>query len=121
MKFLAWLEKIQGAVEEMNQQLYKNTIMGYYKYLNEPQMTRLGHEFYLSMADVSLDENYSGADLIADWYKRNLRIYSNINHIAVMPEDRILVLYGSGHNKILQDLIEDSADYELVLLKDVIK
>jgi len=68
---------------------------------------------------VGKDDNYAGADLVADWYERNLRIYRNIVNIDRKPEDRFFILFGSGHSKILQDLIEDSAGFELVQLKDL--
>src|SRR5260370_1040212 len=66
-----------------------------------------------------LNDNYAAADLVADWYKRNLRIHRNILNIEHKPEDRFFILFGSGHSKILQNLIEDSAGFELVQLKDL--
>jgi hypothetical protein len=117
--FLEFLGKLPGWLEEENQKLYKNTITQYYQYLNTPENVRMGHEFYLSMVAVGKDDNYSGADLVADWYKRNLRIHRNVMNIEHKPEDRFLILFGSGHSKILQDLIEDSSGFELVQLKDL--
>lgn len=117
--FLQFLGKLPAWLEDENQKLYKNTITQYYQYLNTPENVRKGHEFYLNMVAVGKDDKYPGADLVADWYKRNLRIHRNILNIDHKPEDRFLILFGSGHSKILQDLTEDSAGFELVQLKDL--
>jgi hypothetical protein len=117
--FLEFLGKLPAWMEEENQKLYSNTITQYYQYLNSPVNVRKGHEFYLSTAAVGKDDNYAGADLVADWYERNLRIYRNIVNIERKAEDRLFILFGSGHAKILQDLVEDSVGFELVQLKDL--
>jgi len=41
--------------------------------------------------------NWAGADLLADWFRRNARIYSNVLSLADAPGERVLVLFGSGH------------------------
>lgn len=117
--FLEFLGKLPSWMEEENQRLYSNTVTQYYQYLNSAENVRKGHEFYLSTAAVGKEDNYAGADLVADWYERNLRIYRNIVNIERKSEDRFFILFGSGHSKILQDLIEDSAGFELTQLKDL--
>ena len=79
----------------------------------------MSHSLYLEMAVVGKDDNYVGADLVADWYKRNLRIYRNLIGLNFKGEDRILILYGAGHTKILQDLADDSSTMQLVKLSDL--
>jgi uncharacterized protein DUF5694 len=41
--------------------------------------------------------DYAGPDLLAEWYKRNLRIYNNVTKVVAGPEDRVLVIFGAGH------------------------
>ena len=48
------------------------------------------------------------------WFNRNLKIFRNIQRIPVRAEDRILVIYGSGHMNILNLLFDSSPEYELV-------
>jgi hypothetical protein len=119
VSFLELLGKLPSWMEEENQKLYSKTITEYYQYLNTPENVRRGHEFYLSTVAIGKDDNYAGADLVADWYKRNLRIHRNIMNIEHKPEDRFLILFGSGHSKILQDLVGDTQGFELVELKDL--
>ena len=51
---------------------------------------------------------YQGADLLTNWYKRNIRIFTNLNRIIESPTDRVLLIIGSGHSKILRDFAIDS-------------
>ena len=54
---------------------------------------------------------YEQTDLVSNWYKRNLRILTNLNRV-VKPGggDRVLLLIGSGHLYILNDFVK-SAPY----------
>lgn len=62
---------------------------------------------------IGAADNYCGAEMMTEWYRRNLRIFSNIQDIAQEGE-RVLVIYGAGHCKILQQLVSDFNDMELV-------
>ena len=54
---------------------------------------------------------YEQTDAVTHWYKRNLRIFTNLNRV-VKPGggDRVLLLIGSGHLYILNDFVK-SAPY----------
>ena len=59
--------------------------------------------------------DYAGPDLLAEWYRRNVRIYNNVARLVTSPEDRILVIFGSGHLGWLRQ--EFAADPTLRLRK----
>ena len=44
----------------------------------------------------------AGADLVADWFRRNVRIYSNVIQLADSPTERLLVIFSAGHLGWLQ-------------------
>ncbi|MFN2399702.1 MAG: DUF5694 domain-containing protein [Gemmatimonadaceae bacterium] len=49
---------------------------------------------------------YAGPDLVAAWFQRNISIYRNIIALIDPPNDRILVIYGSGHlGWLLQNVV----------------
>ncbi|WP_198537000.1 DUF5694 domain-containing protein [Salegentibacter sediminis] len=48
------------------------------------------------------------------WFNRNLKIFRNIQRIDFHKEDKILVIYGSGHLNILNLLFESSPEFELM-------
>lgn len=56
---------------------------------------------------------YLGADFIAGWYDRNLRIFRNLQRITRGPDERVLLLIGSGHLAILRFLAQTSPEYRL--------
>lgn len=61
------------------------------------------------------DNKYFGVDFTSGWwYNRNLRIFRNIQKIPTKPDDKILLIYGSGHMNILNTLFEASPEYTLV-------
>lgn len=84
-------------------------------HLNSEAYVRADHAGYMGMLlpneDVAI---YGRADLLTNWYKRNLRMFANINRVAEFPSDRILLIVGSGHLKILSDLALDSPQFCLV-------
>lgn len=41
--------------------------------------------------------NWAGPDLISDWFRRNIRIYSNVVQLIDSPDERVLVIIGAGH------------------------
>ncbi len=58
--------------------------------------------------------DYTGVDFeTGRWFNRNLRIFRNIQRIDVGADDRILVIYGSGHLNVLNYLFEASPEYSL--------
>jgi Family of unknown function (DUF5694) len=117
--FMQKLGTIPSFMEAENKKLRESTITQFYQHLNSPSYINQAHELYLALARVGVNDNYAGADLVADWYKRNLRIYNNLTRLSIRPEDRVLILYGAGHTKILQDLIDDSAEFEIVALGEL--
>jgi Family of unknown function (DUF5694) len=98
----------------LSQRLTSSSLIEYFSYLNRPETLASLHRPYLKYpVRVGQDQNYVGADMVAEWYKRNLRIFANLVRIAGQG-DRIFVLFGMGHAHLLRQLIEDSDEFELV-------
>ncbi len=100
-------------VDKQNEMMKTANVTGIYKYLNDENRVNEWHQYYLKLARVGKDSDYAGADLVRDWYERNLKIYANLTRISTTPNDRILVLYGAGHLKLLQEFVEQSGEYDL--------
>jgi hypothetical protein len=100
-------------VAEVNKLIQTGTIREIYKAINDQRKINESHQAYLMMSRVGKDKEYPGVDLLADWYERNLKIFSNITRITESKDDRILVIIGGGHVRLLQQFIEDSGDYNL--------
>ena len=70
---------------------------------------------------VKISYDYIGAELVGEWYKRNLKIYSNIIRNTAPNDKRILVIYGAGHIRILRHLFEDNPAYRVVEINDFLE
>jgi hypothetical protein len=53
--------------------------------------------FYYREARFGEPGDWAGADLVAEWFRRNMRIYSNVLQLVDSPNERVLVIFGAGH------------------------
>jgi len=91
--------------------LRSSTVAEYLVYLNGPDLWSFGLDSrYMLATSVQLAEydQYAGADMLTSWYKRNLRMLTNLHRSVGEDDERVLMLVGSGHNKILWELIDTS-------------
>ncbi len=65
--------------------------------LNRPERIELDQGWYYGMLSYGDTESQPGADLNAMWYLRNAKIFGKLMTV-VKPGDRVLIVYGSGHN-----------------------
>ncbi len=107
------LEKAKNALNsDMNQHI-NDTIIDMYKYYNSEEWSKRNHSIYIQANMIGLDNVYAGAEMVAKWYERNLKIFSNIQRLAATYE-RIFIIYGAGHLQILRDLINADSNLKLV-------
>ena len=71
---------------------------------NDPEQDRQNKDLYLLTNAAGAGAGFEGADAAASWWRRNFRMYANIQRYATAGE-RILVVAGSGHTAILRDLL----------------
>ena len=55
------------------------------------------------------------------WFNRNLRIFRNIQRIGASPDDRIVVIFGSGHMNLLNYFFDCSPEYQRIEVKEYLK
>jgi hypothetical protein len=67
----------------------------------------------LLLSLLTSGDAYVGIDWVQGWYARNLRIYANLARIIESSQDRVLVVFGSGHITLLSQFLTDSALFEL--------
>lgn len=103
-----------GAITKVMESLCDHTVIDNIRMLNDPEADRIGNGFYLRLATIARDDEHPGADLAADWWKRNIVWLSNIAQIAVDQNDHVLVICGGGHASLLRSLLRDSIDMESV-------
>lgn len=105
---------IKTFVGEINELQKRGTVIEVLRAINTERLINANHQTYLVINAVGKGSNYTGADLVGDWYKRNLLIFANVQRLIESPQDRVLIIYGQGHAKLLRQFIQDSPDMELV-------
>lgn len=97
----AKLDSLMGAIGAMVKAqdafLKSHSLLDMLRYLNGDAKVAEDVGYYYLMAHYGEPYDYAGPDLLADWYRRNIRIFNNIARLAATPQDRVLVIYGAGH------------------------
>lgn len=87
--------------------------------LNDPMDRLKDHQRYLTDIIEGAGDNYLGADNTGRQYRRNLRIFANAYDLTDFDnEERLLLIYGSGHVWQLRQLFTDSPDFKYVEVND---
>lgn len=71
---------------------------------NDPEQDRANKDIYLLTNAAGAGRSFEGADATARWWRRNFRMYANVQRYAT-PGERVLVIAGQGHTAILRDLL----------------
>lgn len=74
--------------------------------------------FYNFLATKHTKSNFEGADIISEFYKRNLRMYSNFCDIPFTNEDRVLIILGATHTAYFDVFLENDPRFKK---EDVLK
>lgn len=108
--------------EESDSLMVTLSLLDYLSYLNGKDNLSKSHQVYLTKyALVGAADNYVGANVVANWYKRNLMIYANICNITDCNKDeRLLLIIGSGHGHLLNQFFDDSPDYTVIDIENIL-
>lgn len=101
-EFEALQEETGAMVSAFNAYLASHTIMEALLYMNSDERVAESVGLYFRLAAFGEPWDWAGADLVSDWFRRNLRIYTNIVRLVDSPNERVLVIFGAGHLGWLQ-------------------
>jgi len=101
-EFDALMGETAVRVKATNAYLTSHTVLETLLYLNSDDQVAADVGHYYRMAHFGEPWNWAGADLVADWFRRNMRIYTNVVRLADSASERVLVIYGYGHTGWLQ-------------------
>ena len=97
----ARLDAMMGEIGEMvkaqDEYLKSHTVLQTLLYMNSDVKVAQDIGFYYLEARFGEPGDYAGPDLLAEWYRRNVRIYNNVAKLVTSPEERVLVIFGAGH------------------------
>lgn len=93
----ALLDQVGAMVKEQAAYLASHTVLETLLYMNSDEHVARDVGFYYREAQFGEPWDWAGADLVADWFRRNMRIYGNVTRLIGSPSDRVLVIFGAGH------------------------
>jgi hypothetical protein len=70
-----------------------------------------GYFEFLKAGDLS---NHVGSYLTSEWWRRNMMIYGNLQKCLSGKEERVLVIFGSGHTALLEEMMKYNKQIEIV-------
>ncbi len=84
-----------------------------YRSFNSPETGQALHDVFLSLVRIGSEAEPVGAANLARWYERNIHIAGNVLRLAE-PGDRIVVIFGANHRKLLVEFLERVPGVEVV-------
>lgn len=96
-KLDATMKDIGEMVKAQDDYLKTHTVLQTLLYMNADAKVARDVGFYYLQARLGEPGDYAGPDLLAEWYRRNVRIYNNVAKLITGADDRILVIFGAGH------------------------
>lgn len=112
-EFEALQERGRRKAEAFSAYLASHTILETLLYMNSDERVAEDVGVYFQLAEFGEAWDWAGADLVADWFRRNMRIYTNIVNLVEAPGERVLVIYGAGHLGWLQYAFGSNPNFRL--------
>lgn len=98
--------------------LRTHTVLETLSYINADSMAARALADDYALIQFGEPYEYAGADLMAAWFQRNIRIHHNIRALITSPNERILVIYGAGHLGWLRENLRHDGTVRLRKLAD---
>jgi hypothetical protein len=92
------------------------TLLAQFKVANSAAYDQANMDVYLlTGARVGGGDNYVGADIAGDYFKRNVRIYTNLlRQVDVKRDKAIVLIIGAGHASLLKSILRYNSLFEVV-------
>ena len=103
-------ENFTKKIEEVNN---THSIVEALKYINSEEVISESSWLNNRLINFNLNDEYIGNKWLHGWYVRNLNIVSNILK-CMEEENRVLIIYGSSHTKLLKEMLGQHPGLELI-------
>ena len=113
-------QKMQSIQNDFNTMLEKSTITEMLLWLNTDSMQAANSGAYMQMLRAGDLRNHIGSYAASEWWRRNMVIYENMLKRLEGGEQRVVVLFGSGHTAVLHDLIKLDPTFEIIAVEVVL-
>lgn len=106
----AELDKAKAQVARIEQLQAEGSIAHVLAEMNRPEQAERDQHWYYGVLAYGDTDRQPGAELNAYWYMRNAKIFAKLMTIS-KPGDRLLVVYGAGHNYWLRHFANGTPGY----------
>lgn len=110
-----------GEVKEWDAYLASHTVLETLLLINSDETVAKDMAAYFRYPELGEPADWAGADLVSDWFRRNMRINANILRLIESPNERILVVFGSGHLGWLREDLARNPNVRLRKLEEFVK
>jgi len=109
------LERLRDSGRSLadGKRLLQTSVADWLTEYNSPEALAASHRRYFDFAMLNEGDNFPGANWVANWYGRNLKIFSKLVTLADKPGDRVLVIYGAGHIPTLREFAQQSGAFKV--------
>ncbi|OIV41246.1 DUF5694 domain-containing protein [Flavobacterium johnsoniae] len=115
-------ESTEKFVKDNNERMAKSSLTDLMLYYNQKASNEDNIQWYLEVANrAGNPDDFTGASLVSNWYKRNLYMYSLVQKLTESTDNKIMVLLGAGHAAMLREFIAHDPTFEIVELSTVLK
>lgn len=104
---------LKKGVDAEHEKLFTLPVIDQLILLNQPDRMEKDHKVYFDLMRIGRGKEYIGANYVSWWYRRNLTILDAVIRLTDSPNDRILVIYGAGHLKLLTQFAKESGFYNV--------
>ena len=111
------MAQVGKAVQDDNEFLKSHSVLQMLLRTNSDRAVRSGLAGYALFAHFGEEDDYAGAELLTQWYQRNMRIHTHLLNI-MEPGDRVLVIYGSGHLGLLRQNVQADPTLKLRTIEE---
>ena len=85
------------------------------RWMNDPDyLLRVQDGYFSRMARIGHETVDAGPDLVAEWYRRNIKIYWSVLDQLDYSEERIVIIIGGDHVPPLQHFFSSNAGFRVV-------
>ncbi|WP_299048098.1 DUF5694 domain-containing protein [uncultured Polaribacter sp.] len=111
------IEKSENALFSSNKTL--SEILFYY---NDDKRRKEDINWYVNLANQGGEKNnFVGAHLASEWYRRNLYMYAIIQKAIEENDKKILIVSGASHIAMFKEFIDYTPEWTTIELKEIIK
>ncbi|WP_159949810.1 DUF5694 domain-containing protein [Polaribacter septentrionalilitoris] len=114
------LDKIERSENELFSS--NKTLLEILCYYNDAKRRKEDINWYVNLANQGGEkENFVGAYLASEWYRRNLYMYAIIQKAIEEKDDRILIISGASHIAMFKEFIDYNPEWKTVELLDIMQ